>query len=198
MGTHRYATSQMHHNQIQLFIMFPDGSGIFTRYRLTVQGMEDGNALYLRYSRQAGGRLQLVYHFGIGNVGGTMAFPGYFIGNQRAQITGVLHPGVEQIVFHLFVNGIHPAGRRLQQTATGNDGIKIQRNIRLGKQSQYKVLTVRILFVDVVKLRQVIRSMMGPCRPHRLFIDEKGYFGRSRARINHKYFHSFNNLSICE
>ena len=66
---------QMHHNQIQLFIMFPDGSGIFTRYRLTVQGMEDGNALYLRYSRQAGGRLQLVYHFGIGNVGGTMAFP---------------------------------------------------------------------------------------------------------------------------
>ncbi len=86
---------------------------------------------------------------GSATVGGTMAFPGYFIGNQRAQITGVLHPGVEQIVFHLFVNGIHPAGRRLHRPATGNDGIKSKWNIRLGKQSQYKVLTVRILFVDV-------------------------------------------------
>ena len=150
----RDATSQVNHNQIQFFIMLSDGSGIFTRYRLTVQGMEDGNALYLRYSRQTGYRLQLVYHFGIGNIGGTMTFPGNFIGNQRSQVTSVLHPGVQQIMFHLFVNDIHPAGRRLQQTATGNDGIKIQRNIRLGKQSQYKILTVLILFVDVVKLRQ--------------------------------------------
>ena len=37
--------------------------------------------------------------------------------------------------------------------------------------------------------------MMGPCHPYRLFIDEKGYFGRSRARINHKYLHNLKVLS---
>ena len=179
MSTYRDTTAQMHNNNVQVLVFPPNGSSILTGNCLAVQGMENGFAFDIRNTCIAGFRHELVCHFRVGYVSGALTFFCQFYCYQSAQITGMFHFSMNQVMLYALVNLINAARCRLQQTATGNHCIKLNRNAHLSQHITHKLLAVRQLFNDVSILRQVFQRMVSTTYPYRLIVLVQRQLSRS-------------------
>ena len=179
MGTYRDTTTQVHHNDVQIFIFLTDRSGILAGYRLTVQGMEDRFAFDVRNTGITGFGHEFIRHFRVGNESRTMTFFGQLHGNQRAEVTSMFHFGMNQVMLHLLIDGIDTTRSRFQQTSTGDDRIELDRNTCLCQHVAHKLLAVRQLFDDMGVWRQVFQRMVSTPYPYRFIVFIQSQLGRS-------------------
>ena len=179
MCTYGDTTTQMHYNDVQIFIFLTNRSGILTRNRLAVQGMENRLAFDVRDTSKTRFRHEFIGHFRVGNERRTITLFRQFYRNQGTEIARMLHFGIGQVVNHLFINRIDTTWSRFQQTATGNHRIKLHGNACLCQHIAHELLAVWQLLDDVGVLRQVFQRMMRTPYPNRFIVFIQSQLSRS-------------------
>ncbi len=140
--------------------MPPVFSGIASGYGSLVKSMPYGSMGH--YGRTADTRyiFQLVHHTRIGYIGLTIGqIECQLVGDDAPQVTDMLPHGVIHVPTHLFIDFINAAAQRLGQTATSNDGIKLERYVELLQFVHNNISPKFALVADTLKSGQLLHTV---------------------------------------
>ena len=113
------------------------------------------------------------------------------MGNQTTKVTGVIMQGdaAVRILYHQVVNLIDTTLKWLYQSTTSDDSIEINGNICLTEFIDNQLLTIVLLFYDIVEVCQFLRGMYDITDEDRGLVFEDGHLRGGRAWIDDEDLH---------
>ena len=194
VGPHRDAAAHVGHDEAQVFITAAYRRGVAARHGLLVEGVEHRAALQAWQPADARLGAHLVDHHRVGRICRAPAPLGQLGSYEGAQVAGMLHGGVAQVVLHALVDGVDPAAQRVQQSAAPYHCVEAQRYVGLLKPAYDEVTAIFILVGHMLKACQLAHRVMGACRPHLFVVVEDGHLRRCGTRIDYQYLHNLCNF----
>ena len=111
------------------------------------------------------------------------------IGNETAQVAGMLMHYLTNIIKHLLVDFIHAARQRLGQTAPTDDSIKVERNVTGLQLFDNNILAIRKLIGRFTEGGELFGCMDNVFYELFFLVLINGDFRRGGTRINSQDLH---------
>ena len=128
VGCHRDASSQVAYDEVDVFVASACLLGKTAGNGALVECVPNADARHEGRATDASLGQKFVDHAGVGNV--SLAGHGLhgrqFVGNDAAQVAGVLAHGVVGVVAHAAVHAVDAAGNGLGQSAAPYDGVELE------------------------------------------------------------------------
>jgi len=121
----RDAATHVGHDQVRLFVDEARALAVQAGRGLLVEGMENRLARAHRHARDAGHVVHLVHHGRVGDVGLDTGHVGDLCGQQAAEVAGVLHLGVPQVVAHPRIDLVDAGRDRADESSAADDRRKL-------------------------------------------------------------------------
>ena len=130
MGGNADASSQVAHDEIEIFVAFALFASVTSGNGPLVEGMPDGAAWCVRQTAETRFGNEFVHHNGVGRECQTSRNGfGNFGRNEATQVAGVLSLGMPHVVAQCVVDVIHTATDGLAKAATAYHGVEAKGDV---------------------------------------------------------------------
>ena len=158
VGGYRDTSTQVADDEVHLLIFLANLTGKAACNSLLVKWMPNAHALDLGDTADASIVIQLVNNNGVGDeTAATGNLLSNLVGNEAAQVAGVLASSIASVLKHFLVNLIYATRNGFAKTSTANDGLKVEVYIGDLDLVHYKVVTE----IKLVKNRLIWSQLLG-------------------------------------
>lgn len=189
VSRHRNAATQVANDEVQVLVARADALGITSGNGTLVQCMPNAHTRHERRAADTGFGHKFVNHARIGNVSlaAIGLHIGQFVGNDAAQVAGVLTHGIVRVVTHFAVHAIHTAGNRFRQSATADNGIEHKGNVVILEPVDNQLFAKVLLVGNGFEGLEFFGRMSDVAHFERLVVNVDSHLCRSGARVNYEY-----------
>lgn len=186
MGRNSDATAHVAHDEIEVLVAPSRFTRKAPRDGSLVERMPDGHSRHEGRPADACHVFHLVDHARIGNEGPTAwNAHGELIGNNATEVASMLALGVIHVVAHQFVDLINATLDGFGQSATPDDGIKLEADIELFEFADDEVAAKLALVDNTVETLQFVHRMADVAQQQRrLVFVERNFCGRGTGIDN--------------
>ena len=124
MGAYGRAAAHVADDEVEFVVVFADFFGIAAGDGFLIEGVEGGDAGQLGETGDAGVGHVLVDGDGVGDVGFDAGFDGNLVGDESAQVRGVLALCVGEVAAQVFVDLVCAGLDGVNEAAASHDGIQ--------------------------------------------------------------------------
>ena len=172
-------------DEVQVFVSFAYLVGIAARDGTLVERMPYTDAVHERRPADACQRREFVYHARVGYERAASRYAsGYLVGDEASQVAGVFVDGVAGVVEHALVDLVHAALYRLNQSATPDDGLEVERDVHAPELVDDELLAKIKLVGHLFVLAQLLCRVAYRSQHQGLGVFVDGYLGRGGTGVD--------------
>ena len=147
--------------------------------------MEDRAARALGQTADAGHVVHLVHHHRIGDVGLHACHAGDLVGDQTAEVRGMLHLGVDQVFAQGFVHLVGAGRNGFYQAAAADDGRQLADvEVLLFERLEHDFAAPGQLLGDIGEFRDLLGRMAQGQFEQRTLVFVEGHLGRGGTGVD--------------
>ena len=191
VGAYRGAAAQVDDDQVEVFVFDALLGRIHLGDGLLVEGVEHRDALEERMTRHAGQVAELIDHHRVGDEGAAADFLGDGVGQDAAQVAGVLTVlAAAQVFEHPLVDLIDARGDGAEQAAAAHDGCDlVQRDVVFLERLHDHLLAEFELGDDVGIFSDLLSAVAEGLGEGLLIVFEHRDLGRGGAGVDSQDLH---------